>query len=124
MPNDAPAKDLPYAIANLVPAHFRAFRSIRNALEHNMAHDELFPRVYQGWKQLPVNNQPLHYAQYLTIDIDAQGGLVTHPWVRRFYETQTDAQDSLLGWLELTWQCVFDTTEWLIKRWSNHVPNT
>ena len=124
LPNDAPAKDLPYAIANLVPAHFRAFRSIRNALEHNMAHDELLPRVYQGWKQLPVNNQPLHYAQYLTIDIDAQGALVTHPWVRRFYETQTDAQDSLFEWLELTWQCVFDTTEWLIKRWSNHVPST
>ena len=90
---------------------------------HNMAPDSLRPRVYKGWKQAPVNNQPLQYVQYLSRDVDDKGEPVTHPWVRRFYMNQSDAQNSLLGWLELTWQCVFDTTEWLIKHWSSHVPS-
>lgn len=120
---DSPATDLPYAIANLTAGQFGALRRSRNALVHNMAPDSLRPKVYKGWKQPPVNNQPLQYVQYLSRDIDANGTPVTHPWVRRFYENQADAQDSLLEWLELTWQCAFDTIEWLITRWSNHVQN-
>ena len=120
---DRPATDLPYAIANLTAGQFGPLRLSRNALVHNMAPDSLRPRVYKGWKQPPVNHQPLQYVQYLSRDIDANGEPVTHPWVRRFYENQTDAQDSLLEWLGLTWQCAFDTIEWLITRWSNHVQN-
>ena len=56
--------------------------------------------------------------------LDSNGKPVAHSWVRRFYENQSDAQDSLLDWLELTWQCSFDTIEWLIKRWSNHLLDT
>ena len=119
-PGDPPAKDLPYAIPNLAPGQFGSLRNTRNALVHNMATDSIVPRVYKGWKQPPVNNQPLQYVQYLLRDVDAQGEPVTHPWVRRFYKNQSDAQNGLLQWLEHTWQCMFDTTEWLIKRWSNH----
>ena len=120
---DRSATDLPYAIANLTAGQFASLRRSRNALVHNMAPDSLRPRVYKGWKQPPVNNQPLQYVQYLSRDIDANGTLVTHPWVRRFYENQADTQSSLLEWLELTWQCAFDTLEWLITRWSNHIKN-
>ena len=123
LPSDPAANDLPYAIPNLASGRFTSLRKTRNALVHNMAPDSLLPRVYKGWKQAPVNNQPLQYVQYLSRDVDDKGEPVTHPWVRRFYMNQSDAQNSLLGWLELTWQCVFDTTEWLIKHWSSHVPS-
>ena len=91
---------------------------------HNMATDSLRPRVYLGRKLPPVNNEPLQYVQYMARDIDSKGEPVAHPWVRRFYKNQSDAQNSLLDWLELTWQCSFDTIEWLIERWSNHLPDT
>ena len=123
LPGDKPASDLPYAIANLTAGQFGALRLSRNALVHNMAPDSLRPKAYKGWKQPPVNHQPLQYVQYLSRDIDAGGTPVTHSWVRRFYENQKDAQDSLMEWLELTWQCAFDTVEWLTTRWSNHVQN-
>lgn len=124
LPNDPPAKDLPYAIANLKAGQFASLRHVRNSLVHNMAADSLRPRVYLGRKLPPVNNEPLQYVQYLARDIDSKGEPVAHPWVRRFYKNQSDAQNSLLGWLELAWQCSFDTTEWLIRRWSNHLPDT
>ena len=118
---DRSAEDVPYAIAHLVPGQFGALRHSRNALVHNMAADSMRPKAYKGWKQAPVNNQPLQYVQYLARDIDPNGTPVAHPWVRRFYENQTDAQEILLEWLELIWQCIFDTTEWLIAHWTNHV---
>ena len=121
LPNDPPAKDFPYAIANLEAGQFASLRHVRNSLVHNMAPDSFRPRVYLGRKLPPVNNEPLQYVQYLARDIDSRGKPVAHPWVRRFYENQSDAQHSLLDWLELTWQCSFDTIEWLIKRWSNHL---
>ena len=121
LPSDPPARDFPYAIANLTPGQFGTLRNTRNALVHNMSSDSIRPRVYKGWKQPPVNNKPLQYVQYLAMDIEEQGNLVTHPWVRRFYEKQSDAQNSLLEWIELTWQCAFDTIEWLIKRWSAYL---
>ena len=121
--SDPPVTDLPYAIANLASGQFTSLKKTRNALVHNMATDSWTPKVYKGRGQPLVKNNPIQYVQYLSRDIDTLGEPVTHPWVRRFYENQSDAQDSLLEWLELTWQCVFDTTEWLIKRWSNHVPN-
>ena len=124
LPNDPPAKDLPYAIANLKAGQFASLRHVRNSLVHNMATDSLRPRVYLGRKLPPVNKEPLQYVQYLARDIDSQGKPVAHSWVRRFYKNQSDAQSSLLDWLELTWQCSFDTIEWLIRRWSNHLPDT
>ena len=124
LPSDPPVKDLPYAIANLAPGQFTSLRKTRNALVHNMATDSPIPRVYKGRQQPLINHHPMQYVQYLSRDVDAVGEPVIHPWVRRFYENQSDAQDSLLEWLELTWQCAFDTTEWLVKRWSNYVPKT
>ena len=124
LPNDPPAKDLPYAIANLKAGQFASLRHVRNSLVHNMATDSLRPRVCVGRKLPPVNNEPLQYVQYLARDVDSQGKPVAHSWVRRFYRNQSDAQDSLLDWLELTWQCSFDTIEWLIRRWSNYFPDT
>ena len=121
LPSDPPQTELPYAIANLSRGQFTALRKSRNALVHNMAADSFIPRVYKGWKRPPVNNYPLQYVQYMARDFDAQGDPVTHPWVRRFYQNQSDAQESLVEWLELTFQCMFDTTEWLIKRWSYYV---
>jgi len=121
LPSDPSQTELPYAIANLSPGQFTALRKTRNALVHNMAADSFIPRVYKGWKRPPVNNYPLQYVQYTARDVDAQGDPVTHPWVRRFYENQSDAQENLLEWLELTFQCISDTTQWLIKRWSYHV---
>ena len=121
LPGDPSKGVLPYAIPNLKVSQFGSLRKTRNALVHNMASDSIRPRVYQGWKLPPVNAQPLQYVQYLSRDIDIEGEPVTHPWVRRFYENQSDAQNSVLEWLELTWQCVFDTTEWLIVRWSNNI---
>ena len=118
---DRPAADLPYAIAHLAPGQFGALRNSRNSLVHNMAPDSMRPKAYKGWKQAPVNDQPLQYVQYLARDIDANGKPVAHPWVRRFYENQTDAQELLIEWLELVWQCAFDTTDWLIARWTNQV---
>ena len=103
LPGDKPASDLPYAIANLTAGQFGALRLSRNALVHNMAPDALRPKAYKGWKQPPVNGQPLQYVQYLSRDIDPSGTPVTHSWVRRFYENQKDAQDSLMEWLELAW---------------------
>ena len=118
---DPPKEVLPYAIANLKSGEFASLRKARNALVHNMAPDSIRPRVFRGWKLPPVNGKPLQYVQYLSRDIDSDGEPVTHHWVRRFYETQTDAQNSLLEWLELTWQCAFDTVEWLHAHWSNSV---
>ena len=119
--SDPPSTDFPFSIANLSPGQFASLRNSRNALVHNMAPDSLRPRVYVGWRLPPVNNQALRYVQYLSRDIDTNGDPVVHAWVRRFYENDTDAQHSLFGWLESAWQCIFDTTEWLIKRWSTHV---
>ena len=124
LPNDPPVKDLPYAIANLEAGQFASLRHVRNSLVHSMAADSFRSRVYLGRKLPPVNNEPLQYVQYLARDIDSGGKPVAHSWVRRFYENQSDAQHSLLDWLELTWQCSFDTIEWLIKRWSNHLRDT
>ncbi len=121
LPSDLPPDRLPYAIANLTSGQFGSLRNSRNALVHSMAPDSMRPRVYKGWKLPPVNNQRLQYTQYLSRDIDSDGGPVAHPWIRRFYENQADAQNGLIDWLELTWQCAFDTVEWLIWRWSNHV---
>ena len=124
LPSDRPASVLPYAIANLAAGQFGALRKTRNALVHNMATDSIRPKVYKGWKQPPVNHHALQYVQYLSRDISVSGDPVTHDWVRRFYENQSDAQVLLLEWMEMMWQCVFDTIEWLNHRWSQHVVNT
>ena len=87
--SDPPPKELPYAIANLTSGQFGSLRNARNALVHNMSPDSIRPRFYKGWKHPPVNNQPLQYVQYLSRDVDAQGQPVTHPWVRRFYESHS-----------------------------------
>ncbi len=119
-PTDPSSKCLPYAIANLKAGQFASLRNVRNSLVHNMASDSLRPRVYLGRKLPPVNYEALQYVQYLSRDVDAKGKPVSHPWIRRFYERQSDAQNSLLDWMELTWQCAFDTIEWLISRWSSY----
>ena len=124
LPTDPPATDLPYAIANLSHGQFGSLRKTRNALVHNMGTDSIRARVYKGRNLPPVNNHPLQYVQYLSSDLSADGTPVMHPWVRRFYEEQSNAQHSLLTWLETTWQCAFDTTEWLIHRWSHYVGTT
>ena len=116
LPEDLPKDVLPHAIPNLEPGDFASLRHSRNAFVHRMAPDMLRPRVYVGFGLPPVNNQPLQYVQYLSRDIDANGKPAIHPWSHRFYENQTDAQDSLFEWIERTWQCIFDTTEWLINR--------
>ena len=121
MSGDAGTGDLPYAVANIVPGQFGSLRYSRNALVHSMMPDSMRAKVYQGWQMPPINNQPLLYVQYLSRDVDIDGEPIAHPWVRRFYEKQTDAQENLFEWLQLTWQCAFDTIEWLIQRWSNHV---
>lgn len=121
MPSDPTAKELPYAIPNLAAGQFTSLKMTRNALVHNMATDALRPKVYKGRKLPPVNNQPLQYVQYLARDLDAIGEPLTHLWVRRFYENQSDAQNNLLEYVELTWECIFDTVEWLIRRWTGYV---
>ena len=112
---------LPLAIPNLSAGHFGALRRTRNDLVHNMTSDAMRPRVYIGWGLPPVNCLPLQYTQYLTRDIDPDGKPITHDWIRRFYETQADAQDTLYDWLVQSWQCIFDTTEWLIHRLNRRV---
>ncbi len=120
LPSDPSNSVLPYAIANLEVGQFTALRKVRNLLVHNMAADSLRPRVHIGRKLPPVNHEPLQYVQYLSFDIDSDGIPIAHPWIRRFYQGQTDAQHNMLDWLELTWQCALDTIEWLIVRWANH----
>ena len=124
LPSDTTAKKLPYAIPNMNSDTFVSLKKSRNDLAHNMATDSIRPKVYKGWKQPPVNHHALQYVQYLSRDIDVSGDPVTHDWVRRFYENQSDGQVLLLEWLEMMWQCVFDTIEWLNQRWSHHVVNT
>ena len=119
--DDPNASALPLAIPNLDSSHFKSLRHTRNDLVHNMASDGLRPRVHVGWGLPPVNGWTLQYAQYLTRDIDPAGKPITHEWVRRFYENQTDAQHTIYEWLEQSWQCVFDTTEWLLIRLQNRV---
>ena len=115
-PSDPPNTIYLSAIPNLRDDYFGALRHARNDLVHNMAADGLRPRVYVGWRLPPVSNLPLQYVQYLTRDFAIDGVPVTHPLYRRFYETQMDAQDTLYDWIERTWQCIFDTIEWLIYR--------
>ena len=118
---DPDASTFPLAIPNLKPSHFRGLRNTRNDLAHNMASDAIRPRVNVGWGLAPVNNWPLQYVQYLTRDIAPDGQPITHDWIRRFYKSQTDAQHAIYEWLEQSWQCVLDTTEWLLIRLSNRV---
>lgn len=113
---DLPNTIYPRAIPNLKAGHFGALRHARNDLVHNMAADGLRPRVYVGWHLPPVRNLPLQYVQYLTRDFDTAGKPATHPLCRRFYETQMDAQDTLFDWIEQTWECIYDTVDWLIYR--------
>ena len=114
--DDASEADFPHAIPNLGRGHFASLRKSRNDLVHNLAPDEIGPRVYVGWGLPPVNEKPLQYVQYLCRDMDAQGKPVTHPWHRRFYENQHDSQDVLYEWIRHSWQCIFDTTGWLAHR--------
>ena len=116
LPEDLDGTKLPFAIPNLQKGQFAALRKNRNDLVHNMAADAIRPRVYVGSGFKPVNSHPLQYVQYLARDIDTNGDPVSHPWNRRFYMAHSDAQEILLDWLEQTWQCVFDTTEWLTHR--------
>ena len=113
---DIPGSILPFAIPNLRKEQFAALRRNRNDLVHNMAADAIRPRVYVGSGLPPVNCHQLQYVQYMTRDTDATGSPVTHPWARRFYTSRSDAQEVLIGWLEQSWQCIFDTTEWLTHR--------
>lgn len=115
-PSDVGAHDAPYAIPNLRKDTFLGLRRLRNDLVHNMAHDQIRSRLYIGIGLPPVNNEKLQYSQYVTRDVDAQGIPTTHPWVRSFYKDQDDAQHRLHDWIAATWQCLFDTTEWLTNR--------
>ncbi len=115
-PNDPPETLYLASIPNLKNDFFGALRHTRNDLVHNMATEGLRARVYLGWGLPPVKNLPLQYIYYMTRDIATTGKPVTHPWHRRFYETQQDAQEMLFNWIEQTWQCIFDTVEWLTYR--------
>ena len=114
--HDLPASTLPYAIPNLAKGKLMALRGTRNDLVHNMASDGFRPRAYSGLGLAPVNHQLLQYTQYITRDISPNGEPVAHPWSRRFYQSHIDAQEQLHDWLAEAWQCIFDTTEWLIHR--------
>ena len=114
--SDLDIKDAPCAIPNLPANKFCDLRKLRNDLVHNMAPDEIRGRVCIGIGLPPVNNQLLQYSQYLTRDTDGMGNPIIHTWARNFYATQQDAQHSLHNWLTNTWQCIFDTTEWLTNR--------
>ena len=116
LPDDAPMADFAHAIPYLGHGHFASLRKSRNDLVHNLTPDEIAPRVYVGWGFPPVNEKPLQYVQYLCRDLDSQGEPVVHPWHRRFYENQSDSQDLLYDWIRHTWQCIFDTTGWLVHR--------
>ena len=118
---DPPPAVLPLAIPNLALDYFTPLMRIRNDVVHNMAADGLRTVVRIGSRLPPVNYQPLQYVQYVTRDIDPMGKPVKTQWRRRFYEQQTDAQDFLYAWAERTWQCIFDTTEWLIERWKRNL---
>lgn len=116
LPGDAPKADFPHAIPHLDRGHFVSLRKSRNDLVHNLTPDEIVPRVYVGWGLPPVNEKPLQYVQYLCRDLDHQGEPIVHPWHRRFYENQHDSQDLLHDWIRHTWQCIFDTIGWLVRR--------
>ena len=118
---DPPSAVLPLAIPNMALDYFTPLMRIRNDVVHNMAADGLRTVVRVGSRLPPVNYQPLQYVQYVSRDIDPMGKPVKTPWRRRFYEQQTDAQDFLHAWAEQTWQCIFDTTEWLIERWKRNL---
>ena len=113
VPQGLQLPDLARAIPNLSKGHFADLRKLRNDLVHNMASDDVRALVYIGIGLPPINGRSLQYAHYLTRDIEKGGDSVTHPWVRRFYQQQRDAQEELYRWnLEIT-QCVIDTLEWL-----------
>ena len=114
--SDLGPTDAPHAIPNLPPQSFSDLRNLRNDLIHNMIPDEIRSRICIGIGLPPVNNQLLQYSQYITRDIDVTGSPIYHPWTRGFYELQRDAQHTLHEWLTNTWQCTFDTTEWLTNR--------
>ena len=116
LPEDAPKADFPHAIPHLGRGHFVSLRKSRNDLVHNLTPDEIVPRVYVGWGLPPVKEKPLQYVQYLCRDLDHQGEPIVHPWYRRFYENQHDRQDLLHDWIRHTWQCIFDTIGWLVRR--------
>ena len=116
LPDDLSSADAPLAIPNLPANRFTSLRRLRNDLVHNMTADELRARVYTGIGLSPVNGQELQYAMYMTRDVEMDGRPVLQPWSRCFYQQQRDAQHILHDWLIDTWQCVFDTTEWLTNR--------
>lgn len=120
-PDDPSSAALPLAIPNLALDYFTPLMRVRNDVIHNMAADGLRTVVRVGSRLPPVNYQPLQYVQYVSRDIDPTGKPVKTQWRRRFYEQQTDAQDFLYSWVERTWQCIFDTTEWLIERWKGNL---
>lgn len=117
--SDLPSLNAPFAIPNLPANKFKSLRRLRNDLTHNMASDEIQPRLFVGIGYPPVNNHELQYVQYLTRDIELDGVPTQHPLSRRFYKQQRDAQHILHDWLIDTTQCVFDTVDWLIYRLKN-----
>lgn len=122
--DDLSPADAPLAIPNLPANKFTSLRRLRNDLVHNMAADEIRTRVHIGIGLSPVNYQELQYTLYLTRDIDeVDGRPVRHPWSRRFYQQQRDAQHVLYDWLIDTWRCAFDTVEWLIHRLNHRASN-
>ena len=114
--SDLGIQDAPYAIPNLPKNTFLDLRKLRNDLVHNMVPDEIRSRICIGIALPPVNNELLQYSQYITRDTDGLGDPVNHPWIRNFYKAQEDVQHSLHDWLTITWQSIFDTTEWLSNR--------
>ena len=114
--NDSPDNPLARAIPNLPVGHFAALRRTRNDLVHNMAADGMRPFTYVGAALPIVKNMPLQYVQYITRDLDGSGTPVSTNWCRRFYTNRTDAHCILYEWIEQTWQCIFDTIDWLTDR--------
>ena len=115
-PTDPPCTVYRMAIPNLEHGYFGALRHARNNLVHNMAAEGLRPGVYLGWALPTVGNLALQYVHFMTRDIAASGKPTTHLWHREFYETKRDAQETLYDWIEQTWQCIFDTIDWLTHR--------
>lgn len=115
-PDDINSTVLPFAIPNLADDSFRHLRTLRNDLAHNMAADSHRPMAYVGTELPPVGGLPIQYTQYLCRDVGPDGEPVTHPWSRRFYTQQRDAQLALYELMEQVWQCCFDTIGWLGHR--------
>jgi hypothetical protein len=110
---------LPLAIPNLSNDDFHHLRTLRNDLVHNMTPDWHRPFIYVGTALSAVGGLQLQYAQYLSRDIEINGAPKVHPWIRRFYTQQRDAQLTLYELIEQTWQCCFDTTRWISNRLVN-----